>query len=179
MPGSTPLGIPYPIGTDRVSDGDNAIQAVASYLDSSITWGACYANSYGPGADTTGWVTNNILLGGSPGVVLNPQGIVLPRTGYYHLIASAQITFTQDIAAWCQLFIGNPVAGVQWAISSVEHTTAQNPLVAKPAIAQTAGLLAAGTVVGWGLTTAGTSSGWNNQGAQNNFLMVRLLHATP
>jgi hypothetical protein len=27
------LGIPYPIGTDRVSDGDNAIQGVAVFLD--------------------------------------------------------------------------------------------------------------------------------------------------
>jgi len=34
MPGSSPLlGLPYPVGTDRVSDGDNVIQALSTALD--------------------------------------------------------------------------------------------------------------------------------------------------
>ena len=30
---NTPKGIPYPIGTDRVMDGDNAMQAIAEKVD--------------------------------------------------------------------------------------------------------------------------------------------------
>lgn len=37
MPGSTPVyGFPYPVGTDRVQDGDNAIQALAEALESRL-----------------------------------------------------------------------------------------------------------------------------------------------
>lgn len=41
MAGATPiLGLPYPTGTDRVADGDNAIQALAAKLEEvlSPTW---------------------------------------------------------------------------------------------------------------------------------------------
>jgi hypothetical protein len=33
MPGATPKGYPYPLGTDLVSSGDNTIQALATFLD--------------------------------------------------------------------------------------------------------------------------------------------------
>jgi hypothetical protein len=33
MPATTPKGYPYPVGTDRVADGDNAIQALATMVD--------------------------------------------------------------------------------------------------------------------------------------------------
>lgn len=36
MPGTTPGGLPYPVGTDHPRDGDNAIQALATALDPSF-----------------------------------------------------------------------------------------------------------------------------------------------
>jgi hypothetical protein len=41
MAGTTiPLGFPYPTGTDRVMDGDNAIQALAESVDNFLADGA-------------------------------------------------------------------------------------------------------------------------------------------
>jgi hypothetical protein len=38
MPATTPVSkIPYPVGTDRVADGDNAMQAIAMALDG-LAW---------------------------------------------------------------------------------------------------------------------------------------------
>jgi hypothetical protein len=37
MAGSTPLGFPYPTGTDRVMDGDNAMQSLATAVDTFVT----------------------------------------------------------------------------------------------------------------------------------------------
>lgn len=40
MAGSTPkLVLPYPTGTDRVADGDNAMQALAERLEARLPWG--------------------------------------------------------------------------------------------------------------------------------------------
>jgi hypothetical protein len=33
MPQNTPLGFPYPLGTDRLSDGDDVIRALATAID--------------------------------------------------------------------------------------------------------------------------------------------------
>jgi hypothetical protein len=38
---TTPKGYPYPIGTDRVVDGDNAIQALATAVDTILGLSAC------------------------------------------------------------------------------------------------------------------------------------------
>lgn len=41
MPGTTPkLGFPFPTGTDRVMDGDNAIAALAGSVEDQLTGGA-------------------------------------------------------------------------------------------------------------------------------------------
>ena len=36
MPANTSLGYPYPVGTDRVADGDDAIHALASAVESKV-----------------------------------------------------------------------------------------------------------------------------------------------
>jgi hypothetical protein len=36
---TTNLKIPYPVGTDRVADGDNAMQALAERVDARLPWG--------------------------------------------------------------------------------------------------------------------------------------------
>lgn len=53
MSGATPkLGLPYPVGTDRVSDGDNVIHALAVALDGSTAW--VNVTSVGAGYAVTG-----------------------------------------------------------------------------------------------------------------------------
>ena len=39
MPASTAHGYPYPVGTDRVADGDNAIQALAEKVEANLVGG--------------------------------------------------------------------------------------------------------------------------------------------
>lgn len=36
MPSTTPKGFPFPVGTDRVMDGDDAIQALAEFIDARV-----------------------------------------------------------------------------------------------------------------------------------------------
>ena len=36
MPANTPLGFPYPVGTDRVTDGDDSIRALAEAVEAKI-----------------------------------------------------------------------------------------------------------------------------------------------
>ena len=56
---TTPGGLPYPVGTDFVVDGDDAIHALATALD--------------PRVDDTGWITTGLVwtAGAGPG---NPTG---------------------------------------------------------------------------------------------------------
>jgi hypothetical protein len=47
MGSNTPNGLPYPVGTDRVMDGDDAIKALALALDTGSGWVAIpYASGY-------------------------------------------------------------------------------------------------------------------------------------
>lgn len=41
MPANTTRGWPYPLGTDRVMDGDDAIRAIAEKLDAVLGYGLC------------------------------------------------------------------------------------------------------------------------------------------
>lgn len=53
MPSTTPKGFPYPLGTDRVMDGDDAIRNLATAVDGSV--GAHAAGTVSittPSADT-------------------------------------------------------------------------------------------------------------------------------
>lgn len=36
MPANTPLGFPYPLGTDRLADGDDAIKNLATAVDTKL-----------------------------------------------------------------------------------------------------------------------------------------------
>ena len=57
MGDTTTHGFPYPVGTDRVMDGDNAIQALAEYTDDFLT-----APPDGLAYDT-GWLPMTLLTG--------------------------------------------------------------------------------------------------------------------
>ena len=48
MAGATTNGIPYPTGSDRVMDGDNAMQAMAEKIDPSVA-ATSGVGSFGPG----------------------------------------------------------------------------------------------------------------------------------
>ena len=49
MPATTPHGYPYPVGTDRLMDGDNAIQALAEAVDSKLGVAAAGSVAYPAG----------------------------------------------------------------------------------------------------------------------------------
>lgn len=66
MPSNTPNGLPYPVGTDRVADGDNAIRALAEAVD--------------PFAGDTGWIT--VGSGGSAPAYGAGMSDASPATDY-------------------------------------------------------------------------------------------------
>lgn len=91
MTANTPNGLPYPVGTDRVMDGDNAIEALARGVDTGVL------------AQT---VTNLIVTGVASGGV-----------SYFYrgglVIVSAQIqSFTTNIAAGGTLDVVIPANGI-------------------------------------------------------------------
>jgi hypothetical protein len=71
MGSQTVHGIPYPVGSDRVMDGDNAIQALAESVDVLF-----FQTANGPGNDT-GWVPLNLSPGWAavPGYALQTRRV--------------------------------------------------------------------------------------------------------
>ena len=57
MPANTPKGYPYPLGTDRVMDGDDAIHNLATAVETKL------------GVATAGTVNVNVVTGGTPASV--------------------------------------------------------------------------------------------------------------
>lgn len=53
MPANTPLGYPYPLGTDRLADGDDAIHALATAVEQKA------------GVFAGGLISVNVTTGGS------------------------------------------------------------------------------------------------------------------
>lgn len=64
MGSSTPKGYPYPVGTDLVMDGDNAMQALAEAVDSTalITRATTVGQSLVAGTGTVNWVSWNAAV---------------------------------------------------------------------------------------------------------------------
>jgi hypothetical protein len=180
MTANTPtFGWPYPVGTDRVRDGDNAIQALAEAIEATLNgytppvWGACYVPGGAAGMNATSWFGTCTTQGAGGGVTVTVNGITVPKRGYYLISATALLTFTQDVAATCTLFFGDGAA--VWSKSAAEHIVAQDPTFPKAAACQLVVPLNAGTMVRWGVAATGTSAGIPNEGNANNSLAVRLL----
>jgi hypothetical protein len=57
MPANTAKGYPYPLGTDRLMDGDDAIHSLATAVDTKS------------GVSTSGTVNVNVTTGGTPASV--------------------------------------------------------------------------------------------------------------
>lgn len=78
MPANTPKGYPYPLGTDRLMDGDDAIHALATAVDTKLGVAAAgsftAANSATNSAPVTTAVTFPVgLFTAPPVVVANPN----------------------------------------------------------------------------------------------------------
>jgi hypothetical protein len=57
MPENTPKGYPYPLGTDRLADGDDAIHSLATAIDTRL------------GVACSGVTVVNVATGGTAGIV--------------------------------------------------------------------------------------------------------------
>lgn len=76
MPENTPTGWPYPVGTDRVMDGDDAIQALATRLDARLGYGVCSGLDVTPAPDAIDTpVTVAIVF--PVGFFVNPPTVVV------------------------------------------------------------------------------------------------------
>ena len=177
MPATTTQGVPYPLGTDRVMDGDNAIQALAQWVDNSICFGAAYTNAAGPGVGGTMWFNSQpIALGGgcALGGTFPVTGITVPRKGWYQLHAVANMQSTQAGVHSGRLFIGD--SGTAWCEGYVQI---QQPTALNLVSAMTVRQLNAGQVVYWGMTAGGVSAVGVTNGPGQNSLSVRLLVPLP
>jgi len=78
MSGSTPNGLPYPTGTDKVRDGDNAMQALAEAADRADTVAQAGANLASAGIATgrTGWGITPASADPSGRLSIGANGIV-------------------------------------------------------------------------------------------------------
>jgi len=177
MPGNTPLGIPYPLGSDRVSDGDNAIESLARWLDSSIAFGACYTLTPGAGMGATNWYSTHTAIGVIGGCAVVGAGITVPRKGWYSIHAFHQMTFTQQVKAYATLFVGD--GSGQWAQATCQmSTTVPDPTVPQSVSLVNTALLAAGATVRWGMSATGTSAGPGGNPTSQQ-LLVRLICPVP
>lgn len=178
MPAQTSQGIPYPVGTDRVSDGDNAIQALAEWLDRYVCFGAAtLAAPDGPGPNASKWFTSCSSLAVGGGVTVNTNGIVLPRKGWYQIHATG--SFSVGVAGnQGVLFTGD--GSSLYASASTYFTSATT---ARQSVGcQTVVQLPAGFTVRWGMSSAGATGvgiDGNTDGPTRPVLLARLLVPLP
>jgi hypothetical protein len=112
MPSTTAHGYPYPVGTDRVTDGDNAIQALAERIDTTLgAIASGVANVTFPGAVPGSTITVVTLPAGRftapPGVHATKNSGQAARAVPY---ASGSTNTTISLGAYDPG--GNPAAGV-------------------------------------------------------------------
>lgn len=77
MPANTPHGYPYPLGTDRVADGDNDIQALATAVDTKLGIGMAGTNTVTISAAPSGSLAVTFPVGrftSVPAVVASSSG---------------------------------------------------------------------------------------------------------
>jgi hypothetical protein len=71
---TTNLKIPYPTGTDRVADGDNAMQSLAERVEARMPWGVLGRASF---SAATGAITGEYVIPGLTVAVTIPANRVL------------------------------------------------------------------------------------------------------
>lgn len=166
------LGIPYPIGTDRVTDGDNVMQAIAEFLDTKWAFGSCSQMDTGPGVNGTMWYAQCSQVGVAGGVTVNANGIVVPRRGYYEITARGLFNFGQAGATQANLFVGDGT-GV-WFAGGCQ---CGNSPALKQSI-QCGGVVSlnAGVTVRWGMSCSGAAAAGMYGGNAYANLTARLLY---
>jgi hypothetical protein len=170
------LAIPYPIGTDRVTDGDNAIQALAEFMDTKWAFGACTQADTGPGQNGSMWFSQCGSLGVAGGTVVNTNGIVVPRKGFYELHAQGVFSYQAgQVSGTANLFIGDGSA--VWAVGPDQN----GPNLSAPGAvsAMTVIQLNAGTLVRWGMNCSGQAFAGLTGGSTKAVLLARLLYPVP
>ena len=112
MGSTTPHGLPYPVGTDRIMDGDNAIQALAEAVDTAL-WSGAAPGAPAPGiwAAATGTVVCNATsLAAQPGTsVQAARYMKIGRTAFF--CGEATCTSAVNDAA---INLPNGLAGVPY-----------------------------------------------------------------
>ena len=116
MGSTTTHGFPYPVGTDRVMDGDNAIQALAQYTDDYVTTQR--------GASKVKFVTNTQTSSGG-GHLTIPHGLGVIPTGA--VVTLYGVTGTPRVGTITALDINNvtvqvynPATGAYVANTSIQ-----------------------------------------------------------
>jgi hypothetical protein len=98
MPATTPKGYPYPLGTDRVMDGDDSIKALATAVDTKLgvaTGGFLTApDSASQGGVQTTTVTFPVGLFTSPPAVTVAQATTNPT----NIFISAYLSTTTSVS---------------------------------------------------------------------------------
>lgn len=119
MGGTTPIqSYPYPTGTDRVRDGDNAIEALARALDTDMgnalgPYGHCGLDSnQGPVASLNAvfvgaWVSRFVR----GGFTVNVNGLVAPVAGTYEVSAWTRLSCAATTSN-PRLIIGNGASAI-------------------------------------------------------------------
>lgn len=97
MPTTTPNGVPYPLGTDRVMDGDDAIHNLAQWLDDALNTRCRLSLSANINvADSTGvilpWGVEDVDPMDLHSTVTNPSRITIKRAGRYRVMTSVSFS---------------------------------------------------------------------------------------
>lgn len=125
MGGTTPnLALPYPVGTDRVMDGDDAIKALADMLDSRVPWGVSRRRIMG---------TNHTYSNPTAWTPLNVPGDATPLTANFtKRVATTRLMMRLTVT--CNMTSGAAQA-IFWGLrrGATDHEIAQFGFPAGPA----------------------------------------------
>lgn len=99
MGSQTAHGFPYPVGTDLLADGDNAIQALAEAVDLAVFSAPYWRGTYAGGQPWTAavnipWTQVENIGGGA-----YASGVyTVPKAGVYRLVAQVKFNTTTNTA---------------------------------------------------------------------------------
>lgn len=182
MGGTTANGkLPYPVGTDRVMDGDNAMQSLAEAVDGLVI---CYAQVYRAvttQSATTGniWWTDLTVGRKAGNINADASGIVVNVAGDYEVIATVRQQATAGtnviLAAHAGLNAGSTPIAVGTVIAPISGAVGAGPYWTS--IGHNFVSLAAGDRVNFGNFQAAASNTSIVASASNTNLTVRLLKA--
>lgn len=107
MPSTTTKGYPFPVGTDRVMDGDNAIQALAEAVDADLSIMKCITLGQSVAAGAVTSVSWAAATENGPALTKTSASVwTVTQAGIY--VVSAQVSgATQASRAHLELWAGN------------------------------------------------------------------------